>query len=51
MALAWILKDKRVTSVLIGVSKSTQIIDSVKALDQLEFTNEELTLIEDILKS
>jgi L-glyceraldehyde 3-phosphate reductase len=50
MALSWILKDPRVTSVLIGASKSEQLADSLKCLDNIEFSTEELAHIEDILK-
>jgi L-glyceraldehyde 3-phosphate reductase len=50
MALAWVLKDKRVTSVLIGASSVKQINDNVATLNNLEFTDEELVLIEKILK-
>ncbi|WP_200979195.1 L-glyceraldehyde 3-phosphate reductase [Echinicola sp. 20G] len=50
MALSWLLKDERVTSVLIGVSKTSQLEDSLKCLDNLAFTTEELNKIEDILK-
>jgi len=50
MALAWILKDKRVTSVLIGVSRPEQVIDSIRCLDNYSFTNEELKKINTILK-
>jgi len=50
MALAWVLKDKRVTSVLIGASSVKQIDDNVATLNNLEFTSEELNLIEKILK-
>ncbi len=50
MALSWILKDKRITSVLIGASKSEQITDSIKALNNIEFSTEEITLIDQILK-
>jgi L-glyceraldehyde 3-phosphate reductase len=49
MALSWILKDQRVTSVLIGVSKPEQVTDSLKCLDNTSFTDEELTLINSIL--
>lgn len=49
MALSWLLKDKRVTSVLIGASKPEQILDSIKALDNIEFSQEELTIINNIL--
>lgn len=50
MALAWLLKDPRVTSVLIGASKPEQILDSMKALENINFSVEELELIETILK-
>ncbi|MEJ5265507.1 MAG: L-glyceraldehyde 3-phosphate reductase [Bacteroidales bacterium] len=50
MALAWLLKDQRVTSVLIGTSRVEQIDDCVKALDNLTFSSEELDRIEKILR-
>ena len=50
MALAWILKDERVTSVLIGVSRPAQVIDSIQCLNNYTFTSEELALIDHILK-
>lgn len=50
MALAWILKDKRVSSVLIGVSKPAQVLDSIRCLGNYSFTEEELTMINTILK-
>jgi len=49
MALAWILKDKRVTSVLIGASKPEQITDSIEALKNTSFTKTELNSINKIL--
>lgn len=49
MALAWILKDERVTSVLIGASRPEQLSDSLKALDNLQFSAEELARVEEIL--
>lgn len=49
MALAWALRGD-LTSVLIGASKAKQVEDNVKALDNLEFTKEELDTIDDILK-
>lgn len=49
MALAWILKDPRVTSVLIGVSKPEQVTDSLQCLKNYHFTQEELVRIEKIL--
>ena len=50
MALAWILKDPRVTSVLIGVSKPEQVTDSLQCLKNYHFTQEELVRIEKILE-
>jgi L-glyceraldehyde 3-phosphate reductase len=50
MALAWLLKDERVTSVLIGASSTEQLLDNLKALQQLAFTNDELAAIETILR-
>lgn len=50
MALAWLLKDNRVTSVLLGVSKSSQLIDSLKCLRNTKFSAEELAVIEEILQ-
>jgi len=49
MALAWILKDPRVTSVLIGASKVSQLEDSLKCLENLAFSEVELGSIEGIL--
>lgn len=49
MALSWILKDDRVTSVLIGASKPEQITDSIQSLKNTHFTQEELNLINSIL--
>jgi L-glyceraldehyde 3-phosphate reductase len=50
MALAWLLRDARVTSVLIGSSKPEQILDSIKALENITFATEELEKINTILK-
>jgi len=50
MALAWLLKDERVTSVLIGASKPEQLADSLKCLDNTVFSADELANIESILK-
>ncbi len=49
MALAWVLKDSRVTSALIGASSSKQIRENVAALENLAFTAKELKAIERIL--
>jgi len=48
MAIAWTLNNKAVTTCLIGASKKEQIIDSVNALNNLTFTAEEITLINNI---
>lgn len=50
MALAWILKDKRVTSVIVGASSVGQLKDNLKALEQPDFTTDELALIENIVR-
>lgn len=50
MALAWLLKDNRVTSVLIGASKPAQLSDSLQCLDNIIFSEGELKAIEEILK-
>ena len=50
MALAWILRDGIVTTVLIGASKSAQILDNIKALDNTTFKAEELKKIDDIVQ-
>jgi L-glyceraldehyde 3-phosphate reductase len=47
MALAWALRDPRVTSALIGASRPEQVSENVAALDNLEFTSEELAAIEE----
>lgn len=49
MALSWILKDERITSVLIGASKPEQVLDSIKALDNIQFSEDELKEINSIL--
>ena len=46
MAIAWVLRGDRITSALIGASRSSQIVDCVKALDNLDFTAEELKQID-----
>ena len=48
MALSWILHDGVVTSVLIGASRPSQILDNVKALDKLDFSDEELSVIDSV---
>jgi L-glyceraldehyde 3-phosphate reductase len=48
MSLAWVLRDPRMTSALIGASKPEQIEENVAALSNLEFTAEELAAIDEI---
>lgn len=48
MALAWLLQQKEVTSVLIGASKTQQILDNIKAISSAPLTEEELKLIDEI---
>ena len=48
MALAWVLKDGDVTSVLIGASKPSQILDNIKAVKNTKFSENELTEIDKI---
>lgn len=50
MALSWILRDGKITSVLIGASRPEQILENIKALDNIRFSDEELRRIEEILK-
>ena len=49
MAIAWVLRHKQMTSALIGASRVSQVEDCVAALDNLDFSAEELQSIEDIL--
>ncbi len=46
MALAWLLKDGYVTSVLVGASKPSQILDNIKAIENISFTDDELKEID-----
>jgi len=50
MAIAWLLKDQRVTSVLIGASSVKQLLDNLEAQKNLFFSDDELSSIELILK-
>ena len=47
MALAWILHDPRVTSVIIGASSVAQLDDNLKSLDNVHFSSEELRIIDE----
>jgi L-glyceraldehyde 3-phosphate reductase len=49
MALAWIMRDGDITSVLIGASRASQILDNVKMIENMEFSEEERAKIEEIL--
>jgi len=49
MALAWVLRQPAITSALIGASRSSQIVENVKALDRLAFEESELAAIDRIL--
>lgn len=51
MAISWLLKDDRVTSVLVGVSREEQLKENILASKKLEFSSEELDVIEDILRT
>jgi L-glyceraldehyde 3-phosphate reductase len=51
MALAWVLRDERVTSALIGASSVQQIEENVDALKNLSFTSDELSRIDTILEA
>ncbi len=50
LALSWILKDKRITSVLIGASRPEQVTDSIGCIKNTTFSEEELKRINEILK-
>ena len=50
MAVAWLLRDDRITSVLIGASKVSHVQDAINALNNIAFTGDELTQIDAILK-
>jgi L-glyceraldehyde 3-phosphate reductase len=50
MAIAWLLKDKRVTSVLVGASSRDQLNDNLKSLENTAFTEDEIRDIDLILK-
>ena len=50
MAIAWLLKDPRITSVLLGASKVSQLQNSLESLRKLDFSADELSRIEEILK-
>ena len=49
MAVAWVLRDPRITSALVGTSKVSQVDDNVGALKNLKFSAEELSKIDGVL--
>jgi L-glyceraldehyde 3-phosphate reductase len=49
MALSWVLKDKRITSVLIGASSIEQLEDNLRIIKNYNFNDDELTAINKIL--
>lgn len=51
LALAWVLRGNRITTALIGASKSSQITENIASLNNLDFTQDELSSIEKILAS
>jgi L-glyceraldehyde 3-phosphate reductase len=50
MAIAWLLKDKRVTSVLVGISAASQLKDNIDCLENTDFSTDELNRVENILR-
>ena len=50
MALAWNLKDDMITTVLIGASKASQILDNIKATENTSFSTDELEMIDEFSK-
>ena len=47
MAIAWVLREGGITTALIGASKASQVIDCCGAVDNLDFSAEELALIDE----
>lgn len=50
LAISWCLRDERVTSVLVGVSKMSQLVENIESINNLTFTENELKGIEECLK-
>ena len=50
MSLAWLLKDNKVTSVIVGASSVEQLSDNIKALNNTSFDEAELKRIDEIIK-
>lgn len=51
MALSWVLSNKAVTTVIIGASRPSQIVENVKCIEKVNFTSEECKRINEILKN
>jgi L-glyceraldehyde 3-phosphate reductase len=51
MALSWILRDERITSVLVGASRPEQLADSLKCLNNIDFSDSELKDIDRVLSN
>jgi L-glyceraldehyde 3-phosphate reductase len=51
MALAWVLKDERITSVILGASRPEQVVNGIGAINNYHFSKKELKKIDDILNS
>ena len=49
MALSWVLRDGIVTSVLVGASRPRQVLDDIRAIQNIEFTQEELAKIDSVI--
>ena len=49
MAISWLMKDKRITSVLVGVSSVDQLLENIKAAENSKFSKKQLSAIEEIL--
>ena len=50
MALAWILRDRDVASVLIGASRPSQILDNIGMINKMQFSKEEMERIDSVLE-
>ena len=50
MALAWVLRNDNIASVVVGASKVSQIEENIKTIDNLSFNKEELKIIDQICK-
>ena len=50
MSLSWLLRDERITSVIIGASSTAQIEENLRSLQGLDFSEEELTRIESLVR-